>query len=193
MSDKSIPGYTYGATATLESPVTMEEFGFLKRAVLFTAEDERYLRMAGEVLEDQVERVLDIWYGFIAANDFLLHYFCGPDGKPIPKYLSSVRHRFGQWIRDTCNRPYNQEWLDYQSEIAARHHSEKKNETDHVDAAPIVHLRYIIALIYPIVATVKPFLAAKGNSAEEVEKMHQAWFKSVTMQVAIWSRPYTND
>jgi len=31
-------------------------------------EDERYLRLAGEVLEDQIDAVLDLWYGFVAAN-----------------------------------------------------------------------------------------------------------------------------
>ncbi len=37
----------------------------------------------------------------------------------------------------------------------------------------------LIAFIYPITATIKPFLAKKGDSAEQVEAMHQAWFKSV--------------
>jgi hypothetical protein len=40
---------------------------------------------------------------------------------------------------------------------------------------------------------VKPFLAKKGHSAEEVEKMHQAWFKAVVLQVALWSRPYVRE
>jgi hypothetical protein len=48
----------------------------------------------------------------------------------------------------------------------------------------------MVAFIYPITATIKPFLAKKGHSAEEVEKMHQAWFKSVVLQVALWSAPY---
>jgi hypothetical protein len=44
-----------------------------------------------------------------------------------------------------------------------------------------------------ITATIKPFLAKKGHSAEEVEKMHQAWFTSVVMRVALWSYPYVKD
>jgi thiaminase len=39
----------------------------------------------------------------------------------------------------------------------------------------------------------KPFLANKSHSAEEVEKMHQAWFKSVVMQVTFWCQPYAKD
>ncbi len=50
-------------------------------------------------------------------------------------------------------------------------------------------MRYLVAFIYPITATIKPFLAKKGHSPEDVEKMHQAWTKSVIMQVALWCHP----
>jgi len=40
-------------------------------------------------------------------------------------------------------------------------------------------MRYMI-FIYPITATIKPFLR---DSAEDVENMYQAWFKSITLQV----------
>ena len=39
---------------------------------------------------------------------------------------------------------------------------------------------------------IKPFLAKNVHSAAEVEKMHQAWPKSLWLQVALWSEPYTN-
>ena len=32
---------------------------------MFGEEDEEHLRIAGDVLEDQVEDVLDVWYGFV--------------------------------------------------------------------------------------------------------------------------------
>jgi hypothetical protein len=187
----NIPGYTYGSAAP--SPVTMKEFEELKQAVLFTAEDEKYLKMAGEVLKDQIDAVLDLWYGFVGSHPHLVYYFSGPDGKPDANYLAAVRKRFGQWILDTCNRSYDQEWLNYQHEIGLRHHRTKKNKTDNVRSVPIVPLRYLIAFIYPITATIKPFLAKKGHRPEEVDKMHQAWFKSVTLQVALWSCPYAKD
>jgi hypothetical protein len=187
----NIPGYTYGSAAP--SPVTMKEFEELKQAVLFTAEDEKYLKMAGEVLKDQIDAVLDLWYGFVGSHPHLVYYFSGPDGKPDANYLAAVRQRFGQWILDTCNRPYDQEWLNYQHEIGLRHHRTKKNKTDNVRSVPIVPLRYLIAFIYPITATIKPFLAKKGHRPEEVDKMHQAWFKSVTLQVALWNYPYAKD
>src|SRR5205814_947092 len=99
------------------------------------------------------------------------------DGQPDPGYLAAVRKRFGQWILDTAAADYDQKWLDYQHEIGLRHHRAKKNRTDGVEAAPIIHSRYILALVYPITATLKPFLAKGGDSADEVDKMHQAWLQ----------------
>jgi hypothetical protein len=184
-----IPGYTYGTSQVAPSPLTLEDLDNLKKAVLFTEEDERYLRMAGEVLADQVEDILDVWYGFVGSHPHLVYYFTDGKGNANAECLAAVRKRFGQWILDTCNRPYDRNWLDYAHEIGLRHHRTKKNKTDGVNSVPVVSYRYMVAFIYPITATIKPFLAKKGHSAEEVEKMHQAWFKSVVLQVALWSAP----
>jgi hypothetical protein len=193
MSQVAIPGYAYGTTAVARSPVGLEDLELLKKSVLFTAEDERHLRMAGQVLADQVEEILDLWYGFVGSHPHLVYYFGGPDGRPDAAYLAAVRRRFGQWILDTCNRPYDQDWLNYQHEIGLRHHRTKKNQTDGVQSVPHISHRYVTAFIYPITATIKPFLAKKGHSVDDVEKMHQAWFKSLVMQVALWSRPYVSE
>jgi Protoglobin len=193
MSITEIAGYTYGEPDVARSPVTTEDLELLKRSVLFTEEDQRYLRMAGEVLEDQVEDVLDVWYGFVASHDHLVSYFAASDGQPDAEYLARVRARFGQWIRDLCGRPWDRNWLDYQEEIALRHTPAKKNKTDNAQAVDHVPLRYLIAFIYPITATVRDFLAKRGHAAEDVERMHQAWFKAVTLTVVLWSRPYAGD
>jgi hypothetical protein len=186
-----IPGYDYGSVAP--SPVTPHDLDLLKRSVLFTDEDQRYLRMAGDVLEDQVEDVLDLWYGFVGSHPRLVRYFAGPDGQPVGEYLAAVRKRFGQWILDTCRRAYDQAWLDYQHEIGLRHHRTKKNRTDRVVAADHIPARYLVAFIYPITATIEDFLSRKGHTREEVKKMHQAWFKAVTLQVALWLYPYMKE
>jgi hypothetical protein len=193
MSNKKIEGYTYGKEEVAKSPISMDELELLKKSVLFTEEDEKYLRMAGEVLAGQVEDVLDVWYDFVGSHPHLVYYFTGPDGQPKEYYLSAVRKRFGQWILDTCNRPYDQDWLNYQHEIGLRHHRTKKNQTDNVDSVSNISYRYLVAFIYPITATIKPFLAKKNHSSDEVEKMHQAWSKSVTLQVALWSSPYVKN
>jgi hypothetical protein len=188
-----IAGYTYGQPDVARSPLSLDEFALLQKTVLFTEEDVRYLRMAGDVLEDQIDDVLDVWYGFVGSHPHLVYYFQGPDGQPIQLYLERVRARFGQWILDTCRRPYDQDWLNYQMEIGLRHHRTKKNQTDGVSAPPHIPLRYMIAFIVPITLTIRDFLARKGHAPEEVEKMHQAWFKAVTLQVILWSYPYARE
>jgi hypothetical protein len=189
----AIPGYLYGSGELARSPVSEDELAQLKQTVLFGDDDERSLRMAGEVLGDQVEDVLDVWYGFVASHPHLVRYFAGPDGAPIDDYLARVRARFGQWIRDLCERPWDRAWLDYQEEIALRHTRAKKNQTDGVEAPGLIPLRYMVAFFYPITATVRDFLAKKGHSEAEVDAMHHAWFKAVTLSVALWSRPYAGE
>lgn len=188
---KDIAGYDYGNVPP--SPLTLQDLDLLKQSVLFTEEDERYLRLAGDVLDDQIEDILDLWYGFVGSHPHLVYYFTGLDGQPIGDYLAAVRKRFGQWILDTCRRPYDQTWLNYQQEIGLRHHRSKKNLTDKVESVANIGARYLVAFIYPITATIRDFLARKGHNAEEVDRMHQAWFKSVVLQVALWLQPYIRE
>lgn len=189
-----IPGYTYGTAAVAKAPISLGELDLLKRTVLFTEEDAHWLRVSRQVLEPHVEELLDVWYGFVASNPHLLHYFTRTaDGQPDASYLAAVRKRFGQWVRDTAAANYDQAWLDYQIEIGRRHHRSGKNRTDGVASVEHIHYRYLPALIYPIVATLKPFLSRGGHSAEEVEKMWHAWLKSVILQITLWSYPYVKE
>jgi len=191
---QDIPGYDFGTAAVAESPLTLEALQQLQETVLFTGEDIQYLRLAGTVLEDQIEAVLDTWYGFVGSHPHLAYYFTDPQGKLLDSYLAAVRRRFGQWIRDLCRAEYDRAWLNYQQEIALRHTRLKKNQTDRVQAAADhIPLRYIIAFIYPLTATIRPFLATKGHSPEEVERMFQAWFKAIVLTVALWSAPYAQE
>lgn len=188
---EQIKGYNYGQATLEQSPVTMQDLALLKKTLLWSDDDDRYLKMAGGVLQDQTNEVLDVWYGYVGGNEHLLHYFT-KNGQPNMDYLTAVRARFGQWILDLCKKPYDQNWLNYQHEIAKRHHSTKKNKTDHVDTVPIIHYRYMTAFIYPITATIKSFLANKGHAPADVDAMHNAWFKAVTLTVILWTHPYIN-
>ena len=188
-----IPGYDFGSPAVPRSPLSLEDLENLKKACLFTDEDYQWLRLAGDILEDQVEEILDVWYGFVGSQPFLLQAFLDETGQPIASYLTAVRKRFGQWILDTCRRPYDQDWLNYQYEIGLRHHRSKKNQTDNVRAVLAgVPLRYLVALIAPITITIRDFLARKGHGPEQVDKMYHAWLKSVVLQVALWCQPYVS-
>lgn len=189
-----IDGYTFGTDAAAKSPLTITDLNSLKRALLFTDDDVKYLRMSKPILEDQTEAILDVWYGFVASTPELVHFFGNKDtGKPESEYLSRVRARFGRWIIDTAEANYDQKWLDYQHEIALRHHSTKKNKTDNATSAPIVNYRYVPALTIPVTTTLKPFLSKKGASPEDVEKMHAAWVKAVLLQSILWGQPYVRD
>lgn len=187
----AIPGYTMGKASVPKAPISWAEFEDMKKSVLFGEEDRRFLRMAGEILGPEVERLLDVWYGFVGSNPHLVKSFQRKsDGKPDETYLGAVRKRFGQWVKDTCAAEYDQKWLDYQFEVGRRHHRSGKNKTDGVEAEENVPLRHLVALIAPIVLTVKPFLEKSGKPAADIEKMHAAWLKAVTLQVAIWTWPY---
>jgi hypothetical protein len=187
-----IQGYSYGSPSLEASPVTIQDLNLLKKTLLWSDEDDRFLKLAGEVLKEQTNDVLDLWYGYVGGNPHLLYYFTS-NGQPNTEYLSAVRARFGQWIMDLCNRSYDQDWLNYQYEIAHRHYSTKKNKTDGVDSVPIIHVRYLVAFIYPITATIKSFLSKKGHSQTDVEGMYNAWFKAVTLTGILWCYPYVQE
>lgn len=187
----AISGYTYGTRAVPRAPISLAEFELLKQTVLFGDDDVKALRQSQAVLKDQVEAILDVWYGFVGSNPHLLSSFVRvSDGQPDTDYLGAVRKRFAQWILDTAGGQYDQAWLDYQFEIGRRHHRIGKNETDRAAAAPHISFRYLPALLYPVTATLRPFLMKQGHSPAEVGAMHQAWIKSVLLQVILWSHPY---
>jgi hypothetical protein len=190
MNTANIPGYTYGDVP--DAPINIQDLQLLQQTVLFTEEDRRYLQMAGEVLKDQTNDVLDLWYGYVGSHPHLLYYFT-KEGVPDGEYLSRVRQRFAQWILDTCYKEYDQTWLNYQYEIGLRHHTSKKNKTDGVHAVPIINFRYIVAFIFPITFTIKGFLAKKGHNNDEVEKMYTAWFKAITLTATLWCYPYVKE
>ena len=190
MEATSIPGYRFGSAELEPSPVGAYDVELLKATLLWGQDDDRYLRMAGEVLADQVDDVLELWYGYVGSHPHLVHYFEDLDGEPVADYLAKVRARFAQWVRDVCSRPYDEAWRDYQHEIALRHTRAKKNRTDGVESAPEIPLRYLVAFVFPITATMRSFLAAKGHGPDDVDGMHTAWFKAVVLHVCLWTQPY---
>ncbi len=190
----SIPGYTYGQKSLAKAPYSLQDLESLKKSMLFTDDDVRALRMSKPILADQTEAILDVWYGFVASTPELVAFFRNnKTGAPDGAYLAAVRKRFAQWILDTADANYDQAWLDYQYEIGLRHTAPKKNQTDQADSVPSVNFRYLSALTIPVTTTLKPFLAAKGASAADVEMMHAAWVKSVLLQTILWSHPYVRD
>ena len=187
-------GYTYGTSAIAKSPMSLEELKLLQQSLLFGEDDIKYLKMSHDILKDQTSDILDVWYGFVASTPQLVYFFGNKTtGKPDGEYLAKVRERFAMWILQTAEANYDQKWLDYQYEIGLRHYSTKKNKTDNANSVPIINYRYIPALTIPVTTTLKPFLAKKGASAEDVDKMYNAWVKSVLLQSILWGQPYMKE
>lgn len=191
---QSVPGYAYGQASLQRAPYRLADLSALQKTLLFTDEDVNALRQSKAILADQTDAILDVWYGFVASTPELVVFFGNVNtGQPDGAYLAAVRKRFALWIVDTAEANYDQQWLDWQYEIALRHNMIKKNKTDHANSTAQVNLRYVLALTIPVTTTLKPFLAKKGACPADVEKMHAAWVKSVLLQTILWSHPYVKD
>lgn len=190
----TVPGYTYGQADVPRSPISLADLEVLKQTILFGDDDVRALRRAQAIVKDQIEDILDVWYGFVGSHPHLAVYFSKADGSGLdPRYLARVRARFAQWILDTTAADYDQAWLDYQQEVGRRHHRPGKNQTDQVSSVDHIHYRYIIAFVIPISATMEPFLARGGDPPDEVRKMQWAWTKAVLLTALLWTQPYVNE
>ncbi len=184
------PEETSMATQLPTSPVSTADLDLLLSTLLWSNDDAAALARAGAVLEPQVDEILDLWYGYVGSHPHLVSSFNGADGTPSADYLDAVRIRFGQWIRDLCSRPWDQVWLDYQHEIARRH-TDLVGATDGIESDQThVPLRYMVAFIWPITATIRPFLANGAAEPADLDAMHTAWFKAVALSAALWVQPY---
>jgi pimeloyl-ACP methyl ester carboxylesterase len=191
---KNIPGYDFGTDKVAKSPITLDEWENLKKSALFSEEDTVYLRLSRDVLVDQVDNLLDTWRGIIFDHPHLRAYDENPaTGKVDTAYAAAVRKRFGQWVLDTAKAEYGQAWLDYQYEIGLRHHRTKKNQTDNGHTLGHIRARDLLAFCASIVVPMKPYLARKGHSPEVVNRMYDAWWKTMILQATLWTQPYIRE
>jgi hypothetical protein len=187
----AVAGYDYGSTDLAPSPVTMADLKALLITVGWTGDDAQALREAGGILKDQVRDLVLQWRaGIIASIPHLARHSRSPQNEPLPQYLERSNRRFELWVLDTCFRPYDQTWLDYQNEIALRHMSVRKNRTDGVQSTPYVPFHDALAFTAVMNDTIRPYLAKHGHAPAQVERMHAAWRKSLQLQMALWAHPY---
>ena len=64
----AIPGYAHGQKSLARAPYTLQDLESLKKTMIFTDEDIRYLRMSKAILADQTDAILDVWYGSVAST-----------------------------------------------------------------------------------------------------------------------------
>jgi len=190
----TIAGHRYHDDTLPPALITLEELNLMKEATLLGDADIAALRRSGPILEPQIEKILDLWYGFVGSKPFLLEHFSHAQTKvPIAEYMDRVRARFGQWIRDTTAANFDEQWLRWQLEIGRRHHRTGKNETDGATSTALILLRYLSLLAQPIVDTLRPFLEEGGDEPDKVGAMQNAWRKAVSLQATLWSYPYVKE
>jgi Protoglobin len=190
---KDIPGYNPGSPEIAKSPISLEELKELKASSFLSDEDVVYLRLSYHILKDQAEELVAMWRGIIALHPHLAEYSKDQSTGELDKeYGTQVGRRFAQWVLDTARAEYDQNWLNYQYEIGLRHHRTKKNKTDGAHTAPHVRGRDLLAFTAATVAPMRPYLEKGGHSAEVVNRMQEAWWKSMILQVTLWSQPYMN-
>jgi hypothetical protein len=190
---KDLPGYNPGSPEVAKSPITMAELQELKATCLFTDDDVVYLRLSYDILKDQAEEIVRMWKELTVRHTHLARYrWDRVTGETDAAYSAAVGKRYVQWVLDTARAEYDQDWLDYQYEIGLRHHRAKKNVTDHAHTATHIRGRDLIAFAAATVAPMRPYLEKRGHSTETVQRMQDAWWKSVILQVTLWSQPYMN-
>jgi len=189
-----IPGYDLGSDKVAKSPISLEEWEELKKSALFSEEDAVYLRLSEAVLADQVQDLLKTWRGIIFDHPHLRAYDEDPHTHQVDtEYAQAVAKRFGQWVLDTARAKYDQAWLDYQYEIGLRHHRSKKNKTDGAHTLGHIRGRDLLAFVAAIVVPMRAFLARKGHPPEIVNRMYDAWWKSMILQATLWTQPYMRE
>lgn len=104
-----------------------------------------------------------------------------------------MKARFVQWVVGTAFRPDDQAWLDYQEEIGLRHAPEKTTRTEGAHTPPVVPLRYLMAFITTITIISRNFHVDDGVAGEELQKLEDAWAKTVQLHITLWARPYVKE
>jgi hypothetical protein len=188
-----IPGYDYGAPASAKSPVSRQELLEIEQTIGWTDEDAKILRQHQHIFVQHAEQMVDAWRSIISSQPHLLKWFVGPDGQKDEEYAAKVKPRFVQWVIDACQRPHDQEWLNYQEEIGLRHTPAKKNLTDHRETPPLVPLRFLLAFVPLVIAGPRQVLIRAGLCNEELRKIEQAWAKTVQIHLILWSGPYAKE
>ncbi|MFC7641749.1 protoglobin domain-containing protein [Streptosporangium lutulentum] len=186
---EEIPGYTYGTGEAAVSPLTLEDLERLKAVVGLTPDDEQALIEAARVLADQADDMVTAYRKRLGELPFMRAYSGYPDGTPNPAYGAASKPRFDRFIIDACTRPLDQDWLNYQHEIGLRHPGQE--EQNRPRRLPRPHPDALPARLHRRRHRHRPRLSRRrGASAEQVDRMHAAFTKSVMLHVTVWTRPY---
>lgn len=153
----------------------------LKRMLLYTHEDEHYLTMAGALLQPHSSSILNSWYEYLSANNYLSIYLQQHTGEAA-SYLENLRPQFNQWMNMVCQGRDNDNWKWLEDKVSKELEGED-------GSLPLVYLRYLTTFVYPIITFSQTYLANSDKTTEEASRMQQAWFKAVSFSVLFWIYP----
>jgi hypothetical protein len=188
-ADSLIPGYDYGTPGSAISPVSESDLSHLEQTVGWTVANAAVLAQHADLFRAKAEAMVDSWRAVIGSQSHLSRWFAKPDGAPDDRYKASVKRRFVQWVVDVALRPHDRDWLNYQHEIGLRHTPAKKNQTDGVQAPPLVPFRYLLGFI-PVILPIRSFFTDAIQDEAELKRLEDAWIKAVLLHVTLWSRAY---
>ncbi len=169
---------------------TAEEVELLWRIGLFSSDDERALRKLWRVLKGRTDDYLDMVLGMVAAYPALAaalaevrHHTWGvsADGS------ATVRRLFREWLSETCHSPQRLSWLKRLYFDLMPERSAQKM------AAELPSFRYLIALSFPLVATLRSLLAGIELAPQEIERMQSALLKAILLQATLLSKLYVKE
>ncbi len=161
--------------------------------MLFTAEDAQWLRKSGEILHDQIEQILDVWYGSSPRNLI----FSKPS--PTPQPASPTRLILP---RSVSGLPAGSATLDPPITIKHLARLSIRDRAAPPPRGPEPHGRGACRGCRAYALHARPALSsyrhsrtvpgAKGGAAAEVQRMREAWTKSVLLQLILWCEPYVD-
>ncbi len=169
-----------------------EEMELLLRVGLFSPDDAIALRKLWRILRGQADDYLDMVLGMVAAHPELVAALAAlREEEPALGSLDdaeTTHARFRRWLYETCFFPQEPPWL---KEL----YLEKSPQNSLAQPSPTLPpgFRHAVALAYPLVATVRPFLVASGRDQPEIERMQSAFLKAILLQVALLSKLYVKE
>ncbi len=191
---REIAGYDYGSPRARTRRSRSTSCASSRPGVGWTDQDAIALERAARCCATRPEALVDSWRAEIGRQPHLAKWFFGPDGKPDERYKAAVKQRFVQWVVDACTRPRGPGLARLsRGDRAAPHPGQEEPGPTARTTPDHVPLRYLLGFMGPVIVGTKSFLARCGTSADEVERLHQAWTKNLLLHVALWSRPYVRD
>ncbi len=170
-----------------------EEVELLWRIGLFSSDDERALRKLWRILKGQTDDYLDRVLGMVAAYPALaavLAAACQENLGGSVDGSAAVRSLFREWLLETCLAPREPSWV---KRLYSRYSDPSSERSMQTMSAKLPSFRYLIALSFPLVATMRSLLVGAGFAHQEIERMQSALLKAILLQVTLLSKLYVKE